>query len=410
MTIDADTTRDLRIRLSVERHAQIRTIREIAASAIAAAGQVRDVRLDQLEHPQIAEPDIMLELVIELALGPLASGITSQIVKFGTNRLMISRLGKAIGFVKEANAAAAPVTKGLRNLAKAVTGVPDPVKERFSWREIYLELPKGIAEGILGIGKSSLKEGINKPATPDTANEAADRVLNIQDSPASAVEEAVLRHCALQENAIGVLFDSYEIDIADPDFTTDQAAALRTVLIDLAATPRTEGPAAVRLRLFFEACIWCLAFPSIATLQQEPVVEYNDEGARIPSYETTPFRQLTVTDKLATYWVRRLPHPEGDGLQTFVQYQYEPKEYGSSDRLPWRDKDGKAIASPLFVPTGAFTALANYFNEMTSTTNTLKKELAKSVPKVYASQPPPANDPMSRFRQRWPFPTPAPKP
>ena len=407
MTTDPSRIRDLHERLNWERHAQIRALREIAALAIAAAGQVRDVRLDQLEHPQVAESSILFDMILELALGPLASVATRLITKHVTDRLITAVLGKAAEdsrLIEVTTAVAMPMRRGFA-VVSVRRRLPEYSKAPDHWRDVWSALASGLAGSSVAIASDQAKKALKSVAQPQAGPFAAESaavkadpdptlaqaaltqamaVPAAPDSPASLVEEAVLRSCAVHEQAIGVVFDSYGRDLADPGLTDEEVAHLDTFLSELAATPGIFGEDARRLRLFFERCIWCLAFPSIAaaTTQQVRPAQIGPKGENIGAnqVELRTTRTLTISEDLASYLVRRLPHPLGNGLQTFAQHNGS-KNLGFTE--PWRNKDGTYVKSPYFVAGGAYTELADSFGRMGLDMGNLRKKLVSLTPKVF---------------------------
>ncbi|WP_328743729.1 hypothetical protein OHT57_46970 [Streptomyces sp. NBC_00285] len=393
MTVDATAIRDLKDRLSFERHAQIRSLREVAASVIAAAGQVRDVRLDQLENPDIAESDtlrdILFDVLIELTLGPLASAATSMITKRVTSRFLKPLLGKQSdnsSRIVTIPTIVVPYPLGYA-VAAVESRVPDYETNPGLWREVWTSLTLGFASSAVSVGKGLAERAV----TPSPANTF---VPSAADSPASTVEEAVLRRCAVLEHVVGRTFDSYERDLDDQGLTAEKASELKKFLAELAATPRISGNEARVLRLFFEKCIWCIALPSIAKANRETL--YQRAGEDEVEITSIPVRELTISEDLASYLVRRLPHPRGDGLQTFAAHvpagfeRIESLGRGFKSDLPWRAKGGGELKLPYFVPSGAYTELTDHFSRMHGEMETLGKKLAAVTPKAIST----ASDPM----------------
>jgi len=395
MAVDAATIRELKDRLSFERHAQIRSLREIAAAAIAAAGQVRDVRLDQLERPEIADQDIVFDLLLELALESIASAATALIAARITARILrplVGKLTENTGLIEAVPLIVMPYRRGF-DVATVPRRLPDHKTSPELWRELWSGLASGLAGSAIDIGKDRIKNAVKQPPPGSPPNTF---VQTAADSPASAVEEAVLRSCALHEHVIGRTFDSYEHDLDEQDLTDEKASDLKQFLTELAATPGVFGDDARRLRLFFETCIWCIGLPRIASMGSE-LVTRDPLGELAPS--TTPIRKLTVSEDLASYLVRRLPHPAGNGLQTFAQHDpamFERWSRAARPDLPWRDKDGNGLDSPYFVPNGAYTALAEHFGRMSTEMDQLVEKLNALTPKAIGE----ADDPMRRAVRR----------
>lgn len=429
MALKYATRNGLAKQASYERHAQIESLRLVAASAIAAAGQVRDTRLDRLENPvPPPEPDIWLDLFLDLALTPAISAVAGRVIKRITKRVVAARLPygpvRVVAGTGRTPAGLILNDATVTSLQRAQVEAREVVDSR---RERWEELVCGFANEVVDNAQPRALEEWRRTKTTHGELPFEWPISPEQDSPASAVEEAVLRGVARQEFAVGVVFDDYLSQIYNPALTNKQADGLAVFFDNLAATPRVDEGEARRLRLFFEACIWGMMLPQIAKTVERNEQDVNrstrDEVNFNPSAAkpTTKYNQLLISDELATYLARRLPHPSSpDGLQSFAgrarkseqrekdavkqdisqqPWTDNPLAAGAASlrqlsdleerSQPWKDQHGGDLQSALNVPSEAHADLNRYFRLMTREMNTLVGRLHALRPKVGRLDQPP---------------------
>lgn len=420
--LDYATRQDLILQVSQERHSQIHSLRLIAASAIAAAGQVRDTRLDRLEHPAPPpEPDIWFDLLLDVALSAGVSAVAGTIVKRLTKRFVASRVAANLLVGPDGRTPSGVMVVGefRQVLAKAQKDSETAIASR---RELWEDLINGYANGVVSGGYKAAQTRVSasdksQPSGP-TRGRATPTMQPELDSPASVIEEAVLRGVAKQEHAVGVTLDRYLALINDPTLTPNHADAFEQFLRQLAATPRADDLDARKLRLFFEMCIWAMMFPFIAQNVKvrnswyiPPFVD--ESGVRIVpvperfAYSYHP--QLTIREELASYLVRRIPHPaSADGVRSIADHisDLEKSSKGSPNggkssraasylaALPkdWLDQKGQPLESPIFVPSKAYGELDRCFRRLVKETDEVLGRLEKLQSAAYRTRtygPPP---------------------
>jgi hypothetical protein len=416
--------------VSRQRHRQVYSLRLMAASAIAAAGQVRDTRLDRLENPTPPpQPDLWFDLLFEVALSSAFSVGAGVIVRTIAKPIIAARR------MPSANLAPRPrdpstlwVPRSIREdpekalneadqlLAARASAAAEAVKERNKeLEELWAGFASGAADNLADLGKKHWDE-----------HQAAKEKLPFgwpfppeQDSPASLVEEAVLRGVARHEAAVGVVFDAFLSRIYDPDLKPVPAAVLRKVLQLLAALPRVDESAARQLRLYYETCIWCLMYPAIVDVKPMPELAP-------PQVRMVPRVQLLIDAELATYLVRRLPRP--GGKETFAAHavkmgaadkradpetqrrqiverakelgggpiggaaalveQMEANELAGVTSPGLLGKDGNPIPEqPLLVPTAAYVDLHKFFRRLSNSMRSVLETLQTQPAVVYGPPP-----------------------
>jgi hypothetical protein len=128
---------------------------------------------------------------------------------------------------------------------------------------------------------------------------------------------------------------------------------------------------------FFEACIWSILLPKMTTQTRLPAIT---RGLYDPPFVTS----LLISTDLFEYLLRRIPHPEDDrGILTFAEFPYVSAK--GSGEIPLRNEAGRKLEVSLLsgIPPAAWTALLDFFKELTATRLQIETKLHKSVPKVY---------------------------
>ncbi|MDR6687894.1 hypothetical protein J2Y41_003470 [Arthrobacter sp. 1088] len=421
--------------VSRQRHRQVYSLRLMAASAIAAAGQVRDTRLDRLENPSPPpQPDFWFDLLFEIALAPAFSLGAGLIMRKIAKPILTARLGPSRHLMPRPSVPGTPwvpklvpaesadrASNEVESLLRVrAANAADDVAKSQRLEELWAGLASGTADSLADIGKKHWDESREQPAEKLPFKWP---IPPEKDSPASMVEEAVLRGVARHEAAIGVVFDAFLFTIHDPALTSGQVELLRIFLNVLAELPSVDESAAKDLRLFYETCIWCLMYPRIATTSP-PKLPKNQflDVSKIVKPESRV--QLLIDIELATYLVRRLPRP--GGRESFAAYASratrrkprQPAESLNSIGSRWHelggglsdslaafnevseedraartthtgllDKNGEPIEEQnLFISSFAYAALAEHFRRLSHDMRSVLARLQTQPALVYGQQ------------------------
>jgi hypothetical protein len=362
-TVSLEGVRETVLRsLERERSAQLLYVDTLRDAATLAGEQVQDVRLDLIDNPPKASTDgIFLDILVALALGPVATAGIRQFANVGTRAVLSLRSAASR---KNGGYSIVPFTlDGLRSALQFVERTE--ALELARDKAMYERWAK-ITSDVLGTSKSvledRLKGGAGRVADPDVG----------ADTASVAVRRAAYAFARMQERTVEAFFAAYLTQVRSERITIDELLALNKVLTKLAVRrapvkPTSNEEFERELSTFFEACIWLLHFGEKGGIAREATEE------RSASTNYGPYGILTSRDRvrdlrpdrpIVRYWTARLTHPDGKG--SFLAHESKGakvtsihRERAASALLIWfveLEDNMKTVQQNLeargFIPTG----------------------------------------------------------
>jgi hypothetical protein len=293
----------------------LRTIRD---AAILAGEQVQDKRLDLLENPpDVDSGSFLMDFLIALALGP---GASLAIKAFTTRGMRAILRNRGLEF-DENDQIILSVEKTLYLPEGLARNLLDERKKEF-------ELWTKVAKGIEQVGEVGVDVAAKRIQSADTAK--GTKPLT-GDTASVAVRRAALSFVRLQEPVVVLVHEHYKdiVESGEFDFTPKIFIKFleNNIKFPEAIKTKTNSELEQSLSLFFEACIWLLHFSESGGINEqlietETAIVATDTDLRgLP--RNTVLRTVTrLSSKrpIVSYWIRRFPHPDGDGRESFLQY------------------------------------------------------------------------------------------
>jgi hypothetical protein len=316
------------------REQQLLFLRTVRDAAMLAGEQVQDMRNALLQDPPgVSATSFLVDVLLTIAMGPVASALISGGVKRGVRWILRDRSASSrsgLITVEERPSLLTPVTDRSIGLAqqtfngKSTFDPKDLMNVRSTasrlWREYAVKLAESTAaaksgQAVIGAVSSATKKLI-PPA--GTAGRIPAGTTGGGDTATVAVRRAALAFVRLQEAAVVRIHEHY-VEQATKATLTFTPEVFRKFLEDNVAFERRHElneEMEKRLSFFFEACIWLMHFGSAATIGTAS--RERQVGAGIWG---TKWVERFASRRLVDYLARRFPHPaDRTGTQSFFEY------------------------------------------------------------------------------------------
>ena len=304
-----------------EKEQQRLFLRTVEQAAVLAGEQVQDVRLDLLEDPPpVSTAPILLDILLQLALGPLAGLAIRKFADVGVDAILAARVGSA---KRNGVFALAPFTSAsLEKAETAFLAQSIQTQADLLMKKDKLDYWKEFAGDVQGVARDIVQDKAKSAIAGDNADLALPGVRQGGDTASVAVRRAALTFTRLQEPVIELVFAQYESRVQSETISNEDLFAIVRFLFKLGLKRATDsGKSNVeierRLSLFFEACIWKLHFRAIVDTYTH-IEPHGDYQHRIERGREKR-RKVVVSPKLLRYWLLRLPHHEGNGTESYFE-------------------------------------------------------------------------------------------
>ncbi len=323
----------------------LQTVRD---AAILAGEQVQDKRLDFLEAPpDTSASDVLIDFLISLALGPVASAVVKSFTERGMRAILRNRgvvfvptVGISLKtFIDEAEKVSggllAITDSGIRNAENLIDGAGTLVQNLTNVQKKEFELWRKFAEDTLNVGVDVAKGRLIDKATAPDKPTVPDSKVPGGDTASVAVRRAALAFVRLQEPAVRRVYEHYEEQVRSGDFQFTPKTFITFLENNLkfssSIKDETNSELETALSLFFEACIWLLHFGSATGIFEQVSEDVPGLASYGPYSVPTGIRNVKFRPErhIVNYWLSRFPHPDGNGRESFFFYSIRHGQLGS---------------------------------------------------------------------------------
>jgi len=324
--VDKATKEKLLDLIRKSREQELLFLRTVRDAAILAGEQVQDKRLDFLDHPPDVEATpFMVDFLISLALGPVASAVINSFVSRGLK-----------GILRNRGLAFEETTSKIVLLEKTLY-VPEHIVDQ---KKAEYNLWTRFAERIQKIGEVGVDVAAKRLQQPKTVQGNNNLV---GDTASVAVRRAAMSFVRLHQPVVILIHEHYKNLVETGEFNFEPEVFIRfqnnNIKFPKNIKSKTNNEIEKRLSLFFEACIWLLHFTESGGINKQltEVETHRVGGGPSMGLKHTSEEDYTVTTTILStkrpvvvYWLNRFPHPEGDGRESFLSYYSNNSHLASS--------------------------------------------------------------------------------